>query len=156
MSITIENITAQERQIALSSIDFLTKNEDFLFKEKNKGIHLRIANSNQTVEIPFQAFLLLKSIISNVAAGNDVILLPTNAELTTQQTAELLNVSRPDIVKLLETGKIPFHKVGSHRRIKLKDALAYEAQLKQLRKENLQFLVKEAQELNLGRIGWSG
>lgn len=150
MSVTIENITPQERQIALSSIAFLMKNEASLFKGKNKGIHLKIADSNQTVEIPFQAFLLLKSVISNMAEGNDVVLLPTTSELTTQQAAELLNVSRPHVVKLLETGKIPFHKAGSHRRIKLKDALAYEAQVKKDREQNLQFLAKEAQELNLG------
>ena len=70
--------------------------------------------------------------------------------ISTQQAAGILNVSRPYVVKLLEEGMIPFKKVGRHRRILLKDVLIYANQQKETRKENLQFLTQQAQELNLG------
>ncbi|MCC5625595.1 helix-turn-helix domain-containing protein, partial [Nostoc sp. CHAB 5715] len=73
------------------------------------------------------------------------ILLPSESLLTTQEAATLLNVSRPHLVKLLESGVIPFQKVGTHRRVFLEDVNAYEIQLKQKRKSNLQFLADQAQ-----------
>ena len=76
--------------------------------------------------------------------------IPSDAEVSTQQVADMLNVSRPHIVKLPEQGVIPFKKVGSHRRILLEDLLKYDQQLKEQREKNLQFLANQAQELNLG------
>lgn len=70
--------------------------------------------------------------------------------IITQQAAGILNVSRPHVVKLLKEGKIPFKKVRNHRRILLKDIIIYANQQKETRKENLQFLTQQAQELNLG------
>ncbi len=62
----------------------------------------------------------------------------------------MLNVSRPYLVKLLETKKIPFKKAGSHRRVLLKDIMEYEAQLAKQREVQLDFLSNQAQDLNLG------
>jgi excisionase family DNA binding protein len=76
--------------------------------------------------------------------------MPSNAEVSTHQAADMLHVSRPHIVNLLEQGSIPFKKVGSHRRILLKDLLNYNQELIQQREKNLQFLAQQAQELNLG------
>lgn len=70
--------------------------------------------------------------------------------ISIQQAADILNVSRPHVVKLLEEGIIPFKKVGSHRRMLLEDVLVYANHQKETRKENLQFLTQQAQELNLG------
>lgn len=67
-----------------------------------------------------------------------------------QQAADILNVSRPHVLKLLEEGIIPFKKVGSHRRILLDDLLVYANQQKDTRKEQLRFLTQQAQALNLG------
>lgn len=67
-----------------------------------------------------------------------------------QQAADILNVSRPHVLKLLEEGIIPFKKVGSHRRILLDDLLVYANQQKDTRKEQLRFLTQQAQVLNLG------
>ncbi|MEM6965339.1 MAG: helix-turn-helix domain-containing protein, partial [Bacteroidota bacterium] len=91
-----------------------------------------------------------KSIISNMAQGKSTTLMPSDAEITTQQAAEILNVSRPHVIKLLETGKIPFRKVGSHRRILLQDVLQYESKFQSFRRKKLNALAKEAQNLNLG------
>jgi excisionase family DNA binding protein len=76
--------------------------------------------------------------------------MPSDAEVSTQQAAEMLHVSRPHIVKLLEQGSIPFKKVGSHRRILLEDLLKYDQGLKQQQEKSLEFLAQQAQELNLG------
>ena len=76
--------------------------------------------------------------------------IPSDLEVSTQQAADILNVSRPHVVKLLEEWIIPFKRVGSHRRILLEDLLLYANQQKETRKEQLQFLTQQAQALNLG------
>lgn len=88
--------------------------------------------------------------LSQIAQGNAVTLLPIPAELTTQEAANLLNVSRPHLVKLLEAGEIPFHKVGTHRRVRFEDLMRYKEHINQKRMEALDELAAQAQELNLG------
>lgn len=85
-----------------------------------------------------------------MAKGKAVSVIPSDAEITTQQAADILNVSRPHVVKLLEDGVIPFHKVGSHRRIKLKDVERYRQNKADEREEHLSELADQAQELNMG------
>jgi excisionase family DNA binding protein len=69
---------------------------------------------------------LLDEILKNMQAGKTVSIVPEHQQLTTQRAANLLGVSRPFLVRLLEEGKLPFHMVGSHRRVYLKDLLAYQ------------------------------
>jgi excisionase family DNA binding protein len=84
-----------------------------------------------------------------MSQGNGVSLIPIQAELTTQEAADMLNVSRPFVIKLLETGEIPYRKVGTHRRTHLKDAIAYKQQIDTERSKALDELVKQSQELGL-------
>ena len=85
-----------------------------------------------------------------MAAGQGMTLIPETAELTTVQAAEILNVSRPFLVKLLEEGKIPHRKVGRHRRVRMEDVMNYKNAIDQEREKVLDQLVREAQEQDMG------
>src|ERR1039458_2156959 len=69
--------------------------------------------------LPRSAVLVLKEALRNIALGQSVALVPQTRQLTTQRAADLLGVSRPYLVKLLESGQLPYHKTGSHRRVYL-------------------------------------
>jgi excisionase family DNA binding protein len=112
-------------------------------------IQLRHEGSEEPVSIPASAFDLLLRILAHMANGDAVAVVPVQAELTTQQAAELLNVSRPYVVKLLDDGAIPSRKVGTHRRVLLVDVLAYRREDQERRKAILDELTREAQELGL-------
>jgi excisionase family DNA binding protein len=103
----------------------------------------------ETVTIPKTAFRLFVAILAEMANGNAVRIIPHQAELTTQEAAGLLNVSRPYLVRLLDGKCIPFHRVGTHRRILFKDVMAYKAQHRRARKDTLDRLSKLDQELGL-------
>ncbi len=106
--------------------------------------------SEQTVEIPAAAFHLLVDILSQMAQGNAVTLIPIHAELTTQQAADILNVSRPFLVKLIESRQLLCRRVGRHRRIRFEDLMNYKQHIDDQRMQALDELAAQAQELNMG------
>lgn len=85
-----------------------------------------------------------------MAAGQGLSLIPENAELTTVQAADVLNVSRPYLIKLLEENAIPRRKVGKHRRIRMEDVMAYKTRIDRERESVLDQLAMEAQQGDLG------
>jgi len=103
-----------------------------------------------SVTVPKEAFELFLEILGQMANGNAVTIVPVHAELTTQQAAAVLNVSRPFLVKLLEEGKILCRLVGTHRRIKMADLIAYKEADEAERKAVLDELAAEAQRHGLG------
>ncbi len=100
--------------------------------------------------IPYRVRIILIEGFSEIEKRNAVRLVPQRAELTTQEAADLLNLSGPCVVRLLDEGKIPSHKVGTHRRVRLDDVLAYKQESDANRLDALKNLVAEAQELEMG------
>jgi excisionase family DNA binding protein len=104
----------------------------------------------EVVELPTFAFRLLGEILSELALGNAVRVVPIHAELTTQEGADMLNLSRPHLVKLLDQGALPHTKTGRHRRIKLADLMAYKEQRDNASRTAMDELAAQAQELGMG------
>ena len=93
---------------------------------------------------------LLTHVLTEFAKGNAVTMFPVHAELTTQQASDLLGVSRPFPVEQLEKGELPFRKVGTHRRVLLKDLMDYKQSMYRKRHEAFDELAAQAQELDMG------
>jgi excisionase family DNA binding protein len=122
-------------------------------KRKRKNLTVRIEPDGAAAEpivVPSVALELLSQILIEMGKGNAVTLVPAQAELTTQQAADILNVSRPFLVEQLEQGTIPFRKVGTHRRILFQDLIAYKQSVDKRRLKTLEELAAQAQALGMG------
>ena len=142
--------TAADAQLALESSRRLTQ---FLAARPKKALRVRIEPENEpeeSISIPVTAFRLLNSILTEMAKGNAVTLIPVHAELTTQQAADILNVSRPFLIEQLEKGIIPYRKVGTHRRVMFEDLMEYKQTMDHNRLKALEELSVIDQELGLG------
>ena len=133
--------TEHDTQLAQASLHAFNRLEQ-------EEIELQI--NTQTVRLPLMAVKLLQRILSEMADGNAVTVTPIQPEISTQEAADLLNVSRPYLVGLLENNTIPHRKVGTHRRVPLKALLEYKAASRAKAEKALQELADLSQELGLG------
>lgn len=143
-SIAVQNPTKKDMGVAKKSFMAL----DSLSFKKTSPAYLSI--EGEKVELPQSAVKLLFEILNQIAEGNALTLVPKHASLSTQEGADLLNVSRPFFIKLLETGEMPFQKIGNRRRVFADDLIKYKEKLLKARRKILQDLVDEAQDLGLG------
>jgi excisionase family DNA binding protein len=122
------------------------------YTQEDQPLTLRVidAEQDQPIELPAGAVTLLMDILGAMASGQGITLIPEKAELTTVQAAEILNVSRPFLIKLLKDGQIPYRKVGKHRRIRIEDVMNYKQAIDRERESVLDQLVADAQEQNMG------
>jgi excisionase family DNA binding protein len=150
MSAITETPALEDQKIAKASFDILLKERNSYCSTKKNRAKLIFQDTKNSLELPDKAVSLLKEILLFMSEGKGITLIPTDVELSTQEAADILQVSRPHVVKLLEEGKIPYHKAGSHRRISQQDLTSYELALKSTRKASLDYLAKQAQEENLG------
>lgn len=93
-----------------------------------QAVEVVIEHSEEAIRLPREVAVVLREVLTNSAAGRSVEVIPMHAELTTQEAADFLNVSRPHVVKLMDNGILPGHKVGTHRRIYASDVHAYKHQ----------------------------
>lgn len=140
----------KEQQIASKSVASLSHTAAVISEQKPDTVKIKIRETGDFITVPKKAFDLLFTILNNMAAGKSFSIIPSDAEITTQQAADMLNVSRPHIVKLVEEGTIPYKMVGSHRRILIADLIEYDRKLKEQRDASLKILAEQTQELNLG------
>jgi len=145
-----ETLTEEEQRELTGQLEQLLENVDdaAALVEDDEQTVLRV--KDQEVVLPPSVAQALVDVLADMAEGRPVSVASSDEELTTQEAAELLNVSRPHLVKLLEEGEIPFHKVGTHRRVYREDVLEYKSRQREEAEEAMQNLTDQAQELGLG------
>jgi excisionase family DNA binding protein len=108
-----------------------------------------LPSAEGTLRLPVSAVRLLVRILEEMARGNAVTLIPVHAELTTQEAAEMLNISRPSLIQLLDEGKIDYRRVGTHRRVRFEGLMKYKRGAEAARKAALEELAAYDQEIGI-------
>lgn len=130
--------------------ELATESSRVLAKLSKRGALKVRLDDGQELTLPRSATRLLAHILTEMSHGNAVTIIPVHAEMTTQEAADFLNVSRPYLVSLLERGAIPHHKVGTHRRIRFEDLRDYKKKSEDAARKARDALTKEAQALKMG------
>lgn len=120
--------------------------------KKGAAMKLRIVDDGSgqaTVKLPAPAVGLLLRILEEMARGNAVTIIPVHAELTTQEAADMLNISRPSLIQLLDDGKIEYRRVGTHRRVRFEALMKYKRRMDEQRRAALRELAAYDQELGI-------
>ena len=138
--------TAQERETASAAVERLTRAAN---GDEALTYYIYDSQNEQPVELPAGAVAVLCDVLKFMSRGQGMTLFPRLAEVTTVEAADILNVSRPYVIKLLEAGEMPYRKVGSHRRIRLEDVLKHKAESDRQMDEAMDELVTLSQELGL-------
>jgi len=142
----IRKPTKEEQKAARESYDVLAASIEQLRSEIPE---IEIEETEEKIRIPISALRLLAKILKELSRGNPISIVSNATEMTTQAAAELLGCSRPHIVRLLEEGKIPFTKVGKHRRIKYEDLAKFKKEMKIRQRNKIQELMQLDEESGL-------
>lgn len=128
-------------------LEVLRDRIDEIYRREGKALLIGPDAGEGPVEVPASAFDALKFVVEAMAQGQTIVLMPHGRVLTTQEAADLLHVSRPHVIKLCDEGILPFDRVGTHRRIKIEDVLAYREARAHERREHLRDLARISQEI---------
>lgn len=142
--------SSEDQKVALKSLRRIKHASLQLTTSAAKAVHFKLQEDTEYIAIPRNAFSLLETILTEMSEGKSITVISNEAELSTQQAADFLKISRPHLIKLLQNKIIPHKMVGSHRRIRLADIETYENKVQGDRAEQLQFLTDQAQALKLG------
>ncbi len=134
------------------TVSLLPSEEDQI-RDLNRTLQLGtpalIGLGNERIELPKSLYILLKDVVRQMMAGRTITLVPEKQQLTTQSAANFLGFSRPHLIKLLESGVIPFERVGQHRRIRLEDVRTFQKKRDAERRSALNDLAKAEYEEGL-------
>jgi len=118
---------------------------------KTQPTELRVRlDEGQELILPRSATRLIVHLLTEMAQGNAVTIIPIHANLTTQEAADYLNVSRPHLIGLLEAGKIEYHKTGTHRRVRFQDLVKYQEAAEKRRREIMEELAAQSEAEDMG------
>jgi len=144
--IDIRKPTKEEQRAARESYEALASSIEQLHTEMPE---IEIDETEEKIRIPLSALRLLAKILKEIGRGNPISIVPIATEMTTQAASELLGCSRPYFVKLLEEGKIPYTKIGKHRRIKYEDVVTFRKKMKARQRNKIQELMQLDEESGL-------
>ena len=136
--------TPEEADMARNAGTVLARHRN---KRGGLSLHVRKGAKGADVDLPPAVSRLMLDLLLAVGQGEAVTLVPFGGELSTQQAADMLKVSRPFLVKLIENKEIPYHKVGTHRRIRAEDVFAYRQRRDRTRNDALTRLARLGQEI---------
>jgi excisionase family DNA binding protein len=144
-------LPSEEEKQALTAKQAIAQHLRAAEGRQTVSVRLQDANgdTDQSLPLPASATKLLLDVLTHIANGNAVIVLPVHREISTQQAADLLNVSRPHLIHMLERGQLPYRQVGTRRKVQLKDVLDFKARLAEERRRVLDELTAQAEELGL-------
>lgn len=134
-----------EQRVAMESYDSLAA----VIEQLNADTEIEIEETNDKIVVPLRALKLFGSILKAMSEGKPISIVPLATEVTTQKAAEILGCSRPHLVKMLEEGKIPFVKIGKHRRILFEDVMKYKKQMKAEQKKHLVEMMNLDEDLEI-------
>jgi excisionase family DNA binding protein len=142
----IERPTKREQKLAFESYGTLAA---AIAQMHTEEAEIEIEETGDKIRIPLRALKLLGNVLDAMSKGKPISLVPMAAEVTTQKAAEILGCSRPHLVKLLEDGKLPFTKVGKHRRVRFEDLMQYKKGLKEGQRQHLIDIMRADEETGL-------
>ena len=152
MTVLLDPVQPNEHDVVVA-VSALSTVRRYLERHGDRPGEVRIkvdeADDGSELVVPRGALELLARILAHMAAGQGVSVVPAHAELTTQQAADLLNVSRPFLIGLLEAGEIEYRKVGAHRRVTMSSLMDYMRRDDERRRETADELTALSQELGL-------